>query len=142
VWCGVVCVVWCGVCGLCGVVWCGETVFFSEKIYFISFKTNNMKKTLFFLGATMLFAFGTATMTGCGGGEAAADGHENHDDHEGHEQADAYACPMLCEGDKTYAEAGKCPKCEMGLEAVASADDHSGHDHGAEGHDDHEGHDH
>jgi len=28
----------------------------------------------------------------------------------------AYACPMKCEGDKTYAQAGKCPKCGMDLE--------------------------
>lgn len=46
-----------------------------------------------------------------------------------------YACPMKCEGDKTYDEAGSCPKCGMDLEAV-EAYDHSemnheeGHDHG------------
>ncbi|WP_245896391.1 DUF3347 domain-containing protein [Flavobacterium sediminis] len=46
-----------------------------------------------------------------------------------------YACPMKCEGDKTYDEAGSCPKCGMDLEAV-EAHDHSemnheeGHDHG------------
>jgi len=27
----------------------------------------------------------------------------------------AYSCPMKCEGDKTYAQAGKCPKCGMKL---------------------------
>lgn len=32
--------------------------------------------------------------------------------------AKAYACPMKCEGDKTYAEAGKCPKCGMYLKEV------------------------
>ena len=26
-----------------------------------------------------------------------------------------YQCPMKCEGEKTYAEAGKCPECEMDL---------------------------
>jgi len=30
-----------------------------------------------------------------------------------------YACPMQCEGDKTYAEAGKCPVCKMDLQEVA-----------------------
>lgn len=30
-----------------------------------------------------------------------------------------YACPMKCEGDKTYASAGKCPKCGMDIEAIA-----------------------
>ena len=26
-----------------------------------------------------------------------------------------FSCPMKCEGDKTYAKAGKCPKCGMNL---------------------------
>ena len=30
----------------------------------------------------------------------------------------AYQCPMKCEGEKTYAQAGKCPECEMDLEKV------------------------
>jgi copper chaperone CopZ len=29
-----------------------------------------------------------------------------------------YECPMKCEGDKTYAEPGKCPKCGMDMEIV------------------------
>lgn len=41
-----------------------------------------------------------------------------------------YACPMQCEGDKTYAEAGKCPVCKMNLEEVAMAEtDSIGHQH-------------
>ena len=28
-----------------------------------------------------------------------------------------YQCPMKCEGDKTYAKAGKCPQCGMNLKA-------------------------
>jgi hypothetical protein len=51
----------------------------------------------------------------------------SHEDmsHEGHDHASemaedgTYACPMACEGDKTYAEAGKCPVCKMDLEPVA-----------------------
>lgn len=31
-----------------------------------------------------------------------------------------YACPMGCEGDKTYSEQGNCPVCEMKLTAVKS----------------------
>lgn len=31
----------------------------------------------------------------------------------------AYQCPMKCEGDKTYSQAGKCPKCGKNLKAVA-----------------------
>ena len=52
-------------------------------------------------------------------------------------EAKQYACPMKCEGDKTYAEAGKCPVCEMDLKEVALADTDS-----TQVHDDHEGHGH
>lgn len=31
-----------------------------------------------------------------------------------------YECPMKCEGDKTYGEPGKCPKCGMALELKTS----------------------
>ena len=30
-----------------------------------------------------------------------------------------YQCPMKCEGEKTYAKAGKCPQCGMNLKAKA-----------------------
>ena len=39
----------------------------------------------------------------------------------------AYACPMKCEGDKTYDKAGKCPKCGMDLKE--KKEDHSNHQH-------------
>ena len=29
-----------------------------------------------------------------------------------------YYCPMKCEGEKTYAEEGQCPECEMDLVVV------------------------
>jgi Cu2+-exporting ATPase len=29
-----------------------------------------------------------------------------------------YQCPMQCEGEKTYAAAGKCPKCQMDMKEV------------------------
>ena len=29
-----------------------------------------------------------------------------------------FACPMKCEGDKTYAKEGECPKCHMDLVEV------------------------
>lgn len=34
------------------------------------------------------------------------------------QQAAVYACPMKCEGDKTYDQPGKCPVCGMDLKAV------------------------
>lgn len=41
-----------------------------------------------------------------------------------------YACPMQCEGEKTYAEAGKCPVCKMELQEVAMAEpDSTAHQH-------------
>lgn len=72
-------------------------------------------------------------VTSCGNQEQ-SDTHEGHD-HEGHDhdsdeaQAATYSCPMKCEGEKTYAEAGKCGECGMDLEAVAAHDDHEGHSH-------------
>ena len=33
--------------------------------------------------------------------------------------AEAYQCPMKCEGDKTYAKPGDCPKCGMHLKRLA-----------------------
>ncbi len=33
----------------------------------------------------------------------------------GEANKNAYQCPMKCEGDKTYAEKGSCPKCKMDL---------------------------
>jgi len=44
--------------------------------------------------------------------------------------AEKYACPMLCEGEKTYAQAGKCPVCKMDLQEIAMAEtDTTGHVH-------------
>jgi Cu(I)/Ag(I) efflux system membrane fusion protein len=43
--------------------------------------------------------------------------HENHqqvNEHGQHSNA-AYACPMKCEGDKTYPSPGNCPICKMKL---------------------------
>ena len=38
-------------------------------------------------------------------------------------KASVYACPMQCEGDKTYPQAGQCPKCGMDLELVDTESD-------------------
>lgn len=41
-----------------------------------------------------------------------------------------YACPMQCEGDKTYTQAGKCPVCKMDLQEIALLyTDSSAHEH-------------
>ncbi len=49
----------------------------------------------------------------------------------------AYQCPMKCEGEKTYAEPGTCPSCNMDLKKVEVAADES-----VEVEESHEGHDH
>lgn len=48
--------------------------------------------------------------------------------------ATTYYCPMKCEGDKTYAQPGTCPKCGMDLVVAEQGDSdmeesHEGHDH-------------
>jgi hypothetical protein len=44
--------------------------------------------------------------------------------------AKTYACPMHCEGEKTYTKAGKCPVCKMELQEVAMAGtDSTEHNH-------------
>lgn len=41
-----------------------------------------------------------------------------------------FACPMQCEGTKTYSKAGKCPVCQMDLQEIAlSETDSTGHVH-------------
>jgi len=49
-----------------------------------------------------------------------------------------YQCPMKCEGDKTYAEAGTCPKCKMDLKEVKKDTDNTTSNHEEEHDDDHE----
>lgn len=39
-----------------------------------------------------------------------------------------YYCPMKCEGEKTYDQPGKCPKCSMDLIELNEHDGHDGHD--------------
>jgi hypothetical protein len=34
----------------------------------------------------------------------------------------SYACPMKCEGDKTYPAPGRCPVCGMNLQEAKTGD--------------------
>jgi len=46
-------------------------------------------------------------------------GEEHSETHEHKETAmTSFQCPMKCEGDKTYTEKEKCPKCGMEMEEV------------------------
>ena len=57
-------------------------------------------------------------LTSCGGETKTEEhNHEGHT-HEHSESTTNYACPMKCEGEKTYGEAGECPVCHMDLEGV------------------------
>lgn len=86
-----------------------------------------MKKTVLTVGIAMLFVVGSATFIGCGNSDNHDDAHE-HTEGEGHHEGmdmseenmeyAQYQCPMKCEGDKTYEEAGECPKCGMELKEV------------------------
>lgn len=50
-----------------------------------------------------------------------------------------YQCPMKCEGDKTYAEAGTCPTCKMDLKKVEATNDaDKAEESKEENHDDHD----
>lgn len=67
-----------------------------------------MKKVMYSI------AIATAIILTSCGGETTTESHERH----GHSEvaADIYACPMKCEGDKTYDKKGSCPVCSMDLE--------------------------
>lgn len=51
---------------------------------------------------------------------ACSSGTQNSSHSSEHSEAASptYHCPMKCEGEKTYAEEGKCPVCTMDLVAV------------------------
>ncbi|MCB0429467.1 MAG: hypothetical protein H6585_05100 [Flavobacteriales bacterium] len=90
-----------------------------------------MKKKHLQLILSGLFISGSLFLASCGGGHDESEGDgtttEEHAgtgeeaDHHDHGNADyddaagVYVCPMKCEGNKTYAEAGKCPACGMDL---------------------------
>jgi hypothetical protein len=128
----------------------------------------NNKMTI--LGAAFMMTVASFTFTSCGEAE-----NNSHDDDKNvkveettkkeaevkvaepehaHAHAADFQCPMECEGDKTYADAGACPVCKMDLkelkhdhtEETEHGDDHGDHEHGDD-HGDHEhgddhGHDH
>jgi len=87
-----------------------------------------MRKTILTVGIAMLFVIGSATFFGCGNNEihetenqehTEGEHHENMEMSEEHADHDQYHCSMGCEGEKTYDEAGSCPKCGMDLTIVA-----------------------
>lgn len=66
-----------------------------------------MKTFRFLYSIALVSAF---SLSACG------DSSSNSSNQDGREQlASVYACPMECEGDKTYSEEGACPVCGMDL---------------------------
>ena len=47
--------------------------------------------------------------------------HDHHDHGASTKSSGTYYCPMRCEGDKTYEQAGDCPECGMHLVKEVSA---------------------
>lgn len=81
-----------------------------------------MRKILFALPLTLLFA--------CSGNQEKTKSADDKAETAKISATKEYACPMQCEGEKTYAQAGKCPVCKMDLQEVALAEtDSSAHDH-------------
>lgn len=97
-----------------------------------------MKKTILTICALMTIVFFSASITSCNNEQAETkeESVKQQDDDGEHLHADVYQCPMKCEGDKTYAEAGKCPECGMDLEKING--DHDDHDHENENGDEHD----
>ena len=69
-----------------------------------------MKKNI--LKFSMVAIIGTFTLLACSGSDSPVEDHENHNEEVATVE---YFCPMKCEGEKTYSEAGSCPKCGMDL---------------------------
>jgi hypothetical protein len=81
-----------------------------------------MRKILFALPLTLLFA--------CAGNQDKTKEANDTEVVTTTAETQKYACPMQCEGDKTYEQAGKCPVCKMDLQEIAMAEtDSTGHAH-------------
>lgn len=92
-----------------------------------------MRKSILVLSLAFM-AVAAVSFTACKNTPKAAEETEATHELEATEKMAAaeYQCPMKCEDEKTYAEMGTCPVCEMDLKAL-TAEAHD-HDHSAEGH--------
>ncbi len=81
-----------------------------------------MKKNILWVALATAFTMGLA----------ACANSSNKTSTEQSTNSEAYQCPMKCEGDKTYAQSGQCPKCNMDLAQMGtmkSEENHEGHQH-------------
>jgi hypothetical protein len=67
-----------------------------------------MKKSIFVLA--LITTVGLVTFSSC-----SSDAKEESNEGGTSVSTKEYYCPMECEGDKKYADEGKCPVCEMDL---------------------------
>ena len=67
-----------------------------------------MKKSIFVLA--LMTTVGLLSLSSCSG-----DAKEESNEGGTSVSTKEYYCPMECEGDKKYADEGKCPVCEMDL---------------------------
>ena len=112
-----------------------------------------MKKTILTICAAILVIISFSAISGCGYSDHDhGDAEEMSVEDADHQHASVYQCPMKCEGEKTYEEAGTCPSCGMNLEEVEAAHNHDIEEHedneaeepveADHDEEDHEGHDH
>ena len=112
-----------------------------------------MKKTILTFGIAVAFIGSSMIFTSCDNAKKTtedADAVEQTDETSETTEEEVteeavhahYQCPMKCEGDKVYEEAGKCPVCKMELamldetteteevvEEVVEEESHEGHSH-------------
>ena len=79
----------------------------------------------------LVLAFIALSITSCKDNKAENNDAVEQTEAKQSETAMVYACPMKCEGDKTYDKMGSCPTCGMDLKEVKdkNEEDHSGHNH-------------
>ena len=89
-----------------------------------------MKKQIISLSVTLII---TLAIISCGSKSSTSQTTSSNPEQMAADTVDAskpvaavYQCPMKCEGEKTYDQAGKCPKCGMDLEGLSG---HEGHEH-------------
>jgi hypothetical protein len=92
-----------------------------------------MKKVILTI-STVALSFCTLTVLNSCGNPGEQPHDEQVEETDVHQHAALFQCPMLCEGDKTYAEAGKCPSCGMDMEEVEEHEHAEEHDHEGEDH--------
>jgi Cu2+-exporting ATPase len=75
-----------------------------------------MKKTV--LNYSLAVIFGLSILSSCSSNQSKQDikhHKEKEHVHSEDETETSFYCPMKCEGEKVYVNAGSCPKCGMDL---------------------------